>query len=103
MNQHTKHRVLRTVAALVCGVVAAVNVRDLAEYEVPLPLLLVCGLAIFATLHHVAAELVDQLTTDRFTCEDCDFAVALNSADTDEIARWRQVADNHPHHRADSH
>lgn len=98
MNQHAKRRVLHTGALLASGVVAASQARDLAAYEVPIPLLVVCSLALFCVLHQVTRDLVGRFIQDRFACPDCDFTVVLGRADAGDAAWWRQRAADHPHH-----
>lgn len=98
MNQHTKRRVLHLCAVAASGLIAASNARDLADYDVPIPLVAVCALAIFCVLHQLACDLVDRFVSDRFACSDCDFTVTLSGADAGDVARWRETAADHPHH-----
>ncbi|MCZ7417572.1 hypothetical protein [Streptomyces sp. WMMC897] len=98
MNQHAKHRVLRTAAAAVCALLAAAQGRDLVAYQVPWHLVFVCGSALFLVMFGAVDRLVARFFTVRLSCPDCDFGVELAGADPAEVARWRAATANHPHH-----
>lgn len=91
-------RTLRTAAIAASVLLAAAVTWDVASYDVPIPLLITVGAAVFSAFLQVTGELAKRLATRRMACPDCTFTVAVTGTSDAETERWRAQVANHPHH-----
>jgi hypothetical protein len=98
-RQITVHRILLSAATVASGTLAAQEAFQLADYDVPVVLIIPCGTALFTTVLLLALRLMQAGATrvHRCTQPGCDFSVRLTHTDTGENRRWQEIAAHHPH------
>lgn len=92
-------RFVLPAAVAVGGAFAARTAFRLADYHVPLTLVISCGSAAFTVVLMLALRLAEAGATRTHRCKKpgCDFSVRLTHADPGENRKWQEITARHPH------
>ncbi|MFI9026932.1 hypothetical protein [Streptomyces sp. NPDC053560] len=99
-NNRNTRRLALPVSLAVGVALAAVHGSQLASYDVPPSLVIICALCVMGTFTSSLAHLFETLTTTTHRCREagCDFRVRVRRDDAADNRRWQEIAAAHPRH-----